>query len=195
MNLKLDQSYWENRYQEKSDRWDLGAISPPIKYIIDNLKDTSIRILIPGGGNSWEAEYIHRKGFANVFVVDIAPSPLENLQKRVPNFPKEHIIQSDFFKLDTKFDLIIEQTFFCALNPDLRNDYVKKAHELLSKKGKLVGLLFCAPLNNDKPPFGGNANEYNKLFTPLFTIQKMEKTQLSIESRLGRELIFEMEKK
>jgi len=195
MNLKLDATYWENRYQENTSRWDLGVVSPPIKHLINSLKDKSQHILIPGGGNSWEAEYMHHQGFNNVFVVDLAFSPLENLINRAPNFPKEHIIQEDFFKLNGSFDIIIEQTFFCAINPRLREDYVKKVHTLLKENGKITGLLFDAPLNEDKPPFGGSKDKYIELFSPLFDISTIEKTDMSIESRLGRELFFEMKKK
>lgn len=195
MRLKLDATYWENRYLENTSRWDLGEVSPPIKVLVDSLKDTSLRILIPGGGNSWEAEYLHRKGFTNVLVVDIASSPLKNLADRVPDFPKDHIIQEDFFDLSGSFDLIIEQTFFCAIHPTLRKDYVEKVHQLLRKMGKLSGLLFDAPLNEDRPPFGGNQKQYTVLFSPFFEINRIEKTKKSIESRSGRELFFEMTKK
>lgn len=38
--------------------------------------------------------------------------------------------------------VLMEQTFFCAINPSLRKDYVAKMHELLAPNGKLVGVLF-----------------------------------------------------
>ena len=81
MDLTLDANYWDNRYQENTSRWDLGKVSPPIKAYVDSLTDKSLKILIPGGGNSWEAEYLHQKGFTHVFVVDLASTPLQNLKK------------------------------------------------------------------------------------------------------------------
>ena len=195
MDLTLDANYWDNRYQENTSRWDLGKVSPPIKAYVDSLTDKSLKILIPGAGNSWEAEYLHQKGFTNVFVVDLAPTPLQNLKKRVPNFPGSHLFQKDFFDLEIKVDLILEQTFFCAINPVLRSKYVEKVHNLLVGNGKIAGLFFDAPLNDDKPPFGGSKKEYETLFSKHFTIQKMENCQISDESRIGRELFFEMIKK
>ena len=126
-----------------------------LKKYIDQLTDKNIKILIPGGGNSYEAEYLHNLGFKNVFVVDISPTALTNLKNRVPDFPKNHLIDIDFFKLNNSFDLILEQTFFCALTPKLRDNYVLKMNQLLRPNGKLVGLLFNIPLNKDRPPFGG----------------------------------------
>ncbi|MFT5891388.1 MAG: SAM-dependent methyltransferase [Dokdonia sp.] len=193
--MELNGNYWENRYQEDTARWDLGAVSTPIKEYIDQLENKALRIAIPGGGNSYEAEYLFKNGFTNVFVIDLAASPLQNIQNRIPDFPKNQLIQEDFFDLDMTFDLVIEQTFFCALNPNLRPAYAKKMHSSLAPKGKIAGLLFNAPLYEDHPPFGGNTKEYQKLFNPYFDIETMEPATNSIESRAGRELFIKMHKK
>lgn len=193
--MEFTKEYWENRYVEGTSRWDLGRISPPIKEYIDQLEDTSLRILIPGGGNSYEAEYLIQKGFTNVYVVDVASIPLQNIKKRIPSFPASQLIQGDFFDLDMSFDLIIEQTFFCALTPSLRTAYVQKMNDLLTAKGKLVGLLFNVPLYEDHPPFGGNEKEYRSLFETYFTINIMSPATNSVNSRAGRELFIHMSKK
>ena len=193
--MEFNGDYWENRYQENTARWDLGNISTPIKEYIDQLENKDLKIIIPGGGNSHEAEYLFNNGFKNVYVIDIATSPLQNIQRRIPNFPKEHLIQADFFMLDMTFDLVIEQTFFCALSPTLRPAYVKKMHTILVPNGKIVGLLFGVPLYEDHPPFGGNKKEYKELFKPYFDIKVMETATNSVESRAGRELFINMHKK
>ena len=193
--MEFNGDYWENRYQENTARWDLGNISTPIKEYIDQLENKDLKIIIPGGGNSHEAEYLFNSGFKNVYVIDIATSPLQNIQRRIPSFPKEHLIQADFFTLDMTFDLVIEQTFFCALSPTLRPAYVKKMHAILVPNGKIVGLLFGVPLYEDHPPFGGNRKEYKELFKPYFDIKVMETATNSVESRAGRELFINMHKK
>ncbi len=186
----LDEKYWALRYKENRIKWDIGSISKPIKEYIDQLEDKSLRILIPGSGNSYEAEYLHNLGFKNVFVVDLAREPLENLKKRVTNFPKAHLLQKDFFDLDIQFDLIIEQTFFCALNIDLRPKYVVKMNELLKPNGKLLGLFFNFKRTKFGPPFGGSLTEYKELFQPYFKIIKLEDCYNSIPPRSGNELFF-----
>jgi len=190
----LNATYWEQRYLGGTSRWDLGRLSPPLKDYINTLKDKQNKILIPGGGNSYEAEYLHTLGFKNVFVVDLAPTPFQNLLKRCPTFPSDHLIQGDFFNVLGEFDLIIEQTFFCALDPCLRDKYVDKTHQLLTNKGQLIGLLFNVPLNKDHPPFGGSKEEYEALFQYRFEINIMEVAHNSIESRTGRELFFQLTK-
>lgn len=193
--MKFNESFWDNRYKTKDIGWDLGEISPPIKAYIDQLSNTSQKILIPGGGNAYEAEYLFKKGFQNVYVVDISDTALGNLKRRVPDFPEDQLLHLNFFNLKKSFDLIIEQTFFCALHPILRGDYVNQTYDLLSKEGKLIGLLFDVPLNAHQPPFGGSKKEYKTLFDPKFDILKMEKAYNSIEPRQGKELFIMFKKK
>ncbi|MBK5214317.1 MAG: methyltransferase [Flavobacteriaceae bacterium] len=193
--MNLDEVFWNDRYIAGEMGWDIGYVSTPLKEYIDQLSDKNLKILIPGGGNSYEAEYFVKNGFSNVFVVDISSIPLKNIAKRVPSFPKKNLLHSDFFELNDTFDLILEQTFFCALEPSLRKEYVSKMYQLLKPEGKLVGLLFNIPLNDDKPPFGGNKAEYKSLFSEKFRIVKMETAYNSILPRSGNELFVNFVKK
>lgn len=193
--ISLDKDYWNNRYINNETGWDIGYVSNPLKNYFDQLDNKEQRILIPGCGNAYEAEYLFKQGFKNVFILDIAPEAVKSFKKRVPDFPKSHIILADFFELNDTWDLIVEQTFFCALNPSLREKYVKKMYELLAPNGKLAGLLFNCELNKDQPPFGGFKDEYEKLFSPYFNIKTMETCYNSIEPRKGRELFIILEKK
>jgi SAM-dependent methyltransferase len=193
--MKLTSEYWEERYQRGEDKWNVGEISTPIKEYIDQITDTKIKILIPGAGNGYEFEYLIKNGFENSFVVDYATTPLENIKKRIPNLNKSQIINSDFFELEGQYDLIIEQTFFCALNPDLRQAYVQKMKALLNPKGKIVGLLFQFPLTSEGPPFGGSIEEYISLFQNDFNIVTIETAHNSIAPRANKELFVIFEKK
>lgn len=194
-NLKLDESFWSEKYLDGHTGWDIGYISTPLKEYIDQLTDKELKILIPGGGNSYEAEYLFENGFTDVSVIDISSIPLENLLKRVSSFPKKNLLHLDYFDLDETYDLILEQTFFCALNPEIRKEYIEKTHQLLKPNGKLVGLLFSIPLNSDKPPFGGNEAEYRSLFEDKFIIDKMETAYNSIPQRAGNELFINVRKR
>ena len=195
MTMKLNSKYWEERYQKGEDKWNVGEISSPIKEYIDQITDKKVKILIPGAGNGYEFEYLIKNGFENSFVVDYATTPLENIKKRIPNLNENQIINSDFFELEGKFDLIIEQTFFCALNPELREDYVRKMKSILNPKGKIAGLLFQFPLTAEGPPFGGSKEEYITLFQKDFNIITMEMAYNSIASRKNKELFVIFEKK
>jgi len=186
--LDLSSDFWNNRYLNDQAGWDMGEISPPIKAYIDQIEDRDVSILIPGAGNSYEAEYLHKLGFKNVVVVDIANEPLKNLLGRVPTFPEANLLHVNFFELSGKFDLIIEQTFFCAIDISLRANYAEQISSLLNVNGKLVGLMFDASLNIETPPFGGSTDEYKAYFSPYFKLVVMGPCYNSHPSRNGREI-------
>jgi len=194
--MELNREFWNERWLGNDTQWDLGYPSPAIVEFINGIADKSIRILIPGCGNAYEAEYLHANGFPNVYVVDYAAEALRRFSERVPSFPKDHLIASDFFGLNTgKFDLVLEQTFFCAIDPALRENYASKMHEILNENGVLAGLLFIETPNDGGPPFNGTEEEYRTLFGKGFTIRRMELCKNSIKPREGRELWFELVKK
>ncbi len=189
----LDKQYWDAQYQANNTAWDIGTISPPIQSYIDTIEDKSIRILIPGCGNSYEAEYLLQKGFTNVTLIDIAPKLIENLQNKFDKYPNITIVLGDFFEHQGEYDLIIEQTFFCALPPFLRQRYVWKMHQLLSQKGILAGLLFNTTFEVS-PPFGGSKAEYEQLFKSAFRVLHMDLCANSIAKRVNSELFVELKR-
>ena len=190
----FDKDFWSTQYRQQRTGWDIGYVATPIKDYIDQLTDKNLRILIPGAGNAYEAEYLFQQGFTQVFVLEYADEPIQNFTQRVPGFPREHIIQEDFFTHQGQYDLIIEQTFFSSLQPEYRDLYAQKIHSLLQENGKLVGLLFGIDFPGDKPPFGGNKAAYVRLFSKYFTIEIMETAYNSIKPRRGNELFLKIVK-
>ena len=186
--MELDRTYWEERYRSDETGWDLGAPSTPLRTYLEQLANKKLRILVPGGGRAYEAEFAHRAGFENVHVIDLTDAPLKDLLERCPSFPADHFLVGDFFEHRGRYDLVLEQTFFCALAPSLRERYVAHMHSLLRPGGKLVGLLFDDALNTDRPPFGGNRDAYLQLFLPFFPNVRMDPCSNSIPPRAGREL-------
>lgn len=185
----LGKDFWESRYQTNNTRWDIKQVSPPLKHIIDSLSDPTLSILIPGCGNAHEAAYLLQQGFQNVTLLDIAPSPIQRLRENLGN-ENINIVEEDFFNHQEQYDLILEQTFFCALHPELRKDYVQKCHDLLSPGGSVRGVLFHIDFENEGPPFGGSGSEYQQLFSPLFQLKEMMVCPYSIEPRMGNELLI-----
>ncbi|MCA0931832.1 TPMT family class I SAM-dependent methyltransferase [Lutimonas saemankumensis] len=192
--MTFDASFWSEKYNTNQTGWDMGQVSPPLKKYIDQLENKDLSILIPGAGNAYEAAYLFKKGFSDVTVLDLVKEPLENFKKRVPEFPKSHLIQEDFFQHQGQYDLILEQTFFCALDPSLRMDYINKMNSLLKDNGKLVGLLFDFRLTDEGPPFGGDADAYSLAFEKRFHLRTMSPCYNSIKPRLGNELFIIFEK-
>ena len=195
MKDSLDANYWNDRYHNGNTGWDLKEVSPPLKSYIDQLENKGLKILIPGAGYGYEAQYLWEQGFHNTYVIDLSSLALEKLQSRIPVFPKAQLLQGDFFEHEEKYDLIIEQTFYCALEPKLRGAYVKKMHALLHPKGTLAGVLFDFPLTEKGPPYGGNIETYRKRFKPYFKVKTMETAHNSIAPRAGKEVFINFKKK
>jgi hypothetical protein len=191
--MELNDQFWEQRYQENNTGWDIGYASTPIVDYLKTLKNKELKILIPGCGNGYEAEWAHHNGFLNVHVLDYAASAIANFKTRYPHFNPTHLHQQDFFEHQHTYDIIIEQTFFCAIDPSLRKKYALKMHELLNDNGLLVGVLFDTEFVGG-PPFGGNKEEYTSYFSSLFEFIRFEKCRNSIIARAGNELFMELKK-
>src|SRR5690606_9799738 len=124
--MDLDKNFWNELYMSGTTAWDAGQITTPIKDYVDQINEKDGHILIPGCGRGYEAEYLYQQGFRNVYVADISPLPLQDFKRRCPQFPEKQLLNIDFFEIGQKFDLILEQTFFCALDPSLRPAYAEK---------------------------------------------------------------------
>jgi len=183
----LDKSFWNSKYENNLTGWDLGAVSPPIKEYIDQIKNKDLRILIPGAGNAYEAKYLIEKGFTDITIIDIAPRLIQNLKEEFKVNSAIQLIEGDFFDHQGEYDLIIEQTFFCAIHPSLRPQYIQKMKALLSEEGSLCGVLFNREFVGG-PPFGGNKLEYQGLMKDELNIKKMDLCYNSHPARENTEL-------
>ncbi len=186
--------YWDKLFEKNHLGWDIGYVSTPLKEYFDQLKDKSIKILVPGSGRGWEVEYLYKSGFRNVFYHDFSSLAHEAFLKRVPGFPQDQMLQEDFFALRGSYDLVVEQTFFSALPKSRREDYARQMYDLLNPGGKFVGLLFNHEFPHDSPPFGGSIKVYKLLFFKLFTAITFEIAYNSIKSRKEREFFIILEK-
>jgi methyl halide transferase len=200
-------SYWDERYLSGNTGWDIGKVSPPLQHYFDQLRRRDLSILIPGCGNSYEAGYLREKGFTTITLLDISEVVMTRLSASFGVSPGLRLITGDFFHQLGQYDLIVEQTFFCALDPSRRSDYVEQTARLLRPGGKLVGLLFdqdfgshhwcdphpfpslCSGINGG-PPFGGHAPEYRRLLEKKFGLITLAPCYNSIKPREATELFL-----
>lgn len=189
----LDAQYWDNQWKANTTGWDLGMPAPPLVSFIDGIENKNTKILIPGCGSAYEAEYLIYKGFTDITLIDISETASCKLKEKFSKNPQINVVCDDFFHHQVKYDIIIEQTFFCALPPTMRQRYVWKMHNLLNASGILAGLLFNRTFDVS-PPFGGSREEYEKLFFGTFDFVNIETAANSVEPRANTELFFKFKK-
>ncbi len=187
---QLNAEYWEQRHQKNDTPWHLKDVSQPLATYIDQIGNKNISVLIPGAGHYHEAKYLWKKGFRDIAICDISPTAIAKIKVKLDEFKGIQYITDDFFKISGKYDLILEQTFFCALNPYYRQTYVEKMKDILSDSGKLVGVLFASHFLFEGPPYGGDIQEYKELFKNILHIKIMELCTNSNKPRMENEVFF-----
>jgi hypothetical protein len=157
-------------------------------------------VLVPGGGRGHDAILFAQHHYA-VDLVDFAPEALDAaLREAARQKITVHAYCRDFFDLpavgyhQSAYDLLLEYTFFCAIDPGLRPRYSEAAAAMLKPGGLLAGLFF--PLESDKPspPFLVSEEEVRSLFQKDFDI-RIEHPVQSVKPRMGREFLGLFRKK
>ena len=191
--------YWEKAYQSADMTWDLGEPTPVFNQWINSERNT-LSICVLGAGNGWDALNFAKKGH-HVTAVDFADSAIKNMRKMAEILSVElNLLHSDIFNIGKSyhdaFDIVLEYTCFCAIDPDRRIDYINLVDRILKPKGRLVALFFPLDkeLNDEGPPFGVDLNKTLNLFSKNFTLNKKEIPNLSIERRIGREMFVILNK-
>lgn len=186
----LGPDFWNSRYLEGETGWDLGEPSPPFVTLHRQGVIRPCRVAIPGCGRGWEVVWLARAGY-DVTGIDFAPEAIRHVREaaRTASVAPE-VVNADVLALPNslagRFDLVLEQTCFCALPPSRRPEYVEAVHRLLAPQGRLVALFYeCG--GDDGPPFSVDPEEVRRLFAPRFVIESLERTPHSHERRAGKE--------
>lgn len=187
-------AYWDQRYRQADTPWDLGEASPTLMYLTERYAQIDSRILIPGGGRGYDLYELHRRGFHHAAALDWSIEAIRLAQRRFPELA-DKLIHADFFEHEGIYDLILEQTFFCALPPNRRSDYVDQMASLLKRGGILAGVWFVFPLTEQGPPFGGSPVEYRHLMTGQFDFLRFERCRYSVPERWGNEWLIVVQRK
>jgi SAM-dependent methyltransferase len=145
-------AFWNQRYACGETPWTLPAIPATLRSFVKRTRPRE-RVLIPGCGTDHEVlRFFQGAGF-EVTAIDFSKVAVAQIKEALENFDGK-IIHGDFFKFDfpSRFDLIYERTFLCALHPRRWRQYAKRVAQLLRPRGKLVGVFFYGT-EPDPPPY------------------------------------------
>lgn len=190
--------YWEAKYCSEQTGWDLSGVTPVFKALAGSL--TPGAVCIPGCGRGYDAIMFAKRGF-KVTAVDFASTAIQAV-KQLARKEKVNLtaLDEDLFSLpnhfSNAFEYWIEQTCFCAIHPDRRQEYEQVVHQIVKPGGWLIGLWFPLDKNIDEggPPWGVSLESVKMIFKKRWQIVKEEFPGLSIPSRKGREKLIIFEK-
>lgn len=198
---------WEQHYQDGHTPWDKGAAAPPLReWIRSNASTLNGSVLVPGCGLGHDALEIANTTEANEIVgIDISPSAVEAARKESSS-NRISFELADLFNLPPsqrdRFDWAWEHTCFCAIDQNLRSDYVSAIHGALKKSGRLLAVFYLNPYDNEHPresgpPHGTSMDELKRLFVESGKFELLESyvPTESYPGRQGLELTAMLQKK
>ncbi len=172
--------FWEEKYKKEKIPWDIGEVAPAfVKYFCDENRELlteNKEIAVLGCGHGHDAFYLAKNIKCQVYAFDFSESAISycNQVKEKQNIKNINFYQIDIFELikDKKwasyFDLIIEHTCFCAIDPKRRDEYIKLVKYLLKPNGELVGLFFIRDESLGGPPYGSTPELIKNYFKNYF---------------------------
>ncbi len=189
--LIMNKTDWEARYQAKDVPWEKGEASPGL---VDFLAAHPVlergTVCVPGCGTGHDVRVWAKAGFDAVGL-DIAPSAVRLAREWSAAAGLEVRIElGDFLKENPPFtfDWLFEHTFFCAIDPSERDDYVKAVLRWLKPAGAYLAVNYLIP-DTEGPPFGTTREELMDRFSPHFDLLK-DWVPRSYPNRTGLELML-----
>lgn len=185
---------WESMYDSGEGRWDLGAASPPlVAALARDEAGPPGHALVPGCGYGHDVRLLATRGWSATGIDFARPAVREaRRQAEATGTRGARFERRDLFRLpgswDGTFDLVFEQTLFCAIDPARRDDYVEAVGRVLKPGGLLFGLFYnIRP--EEGPPFGTTPDEVIHRFAGAgpFRLEHSRIPAESVTPRQGKE--------
>jgi methyl halide transferase len=196
--------FWDQAYRDQRDGWDMGTPTPVFADILRRngldfreiggpdyrQVQTAPTAALPCSGRGYDAMLFASHGF-DVTAIDFSSEALSYLHELQPRPERLTLLNADLFDMPAStrdsFDLIVEYTCVCAIDPFRRAELVKATHELLRPDGHALMLLFPIDGRAGGPPFAINDGEWKQLMSPYFDLTFECTPSTSVKPRLGRE--------
>ncbi len=205
--LSRDAEYWEQRFAAGNTPWELHGPScvliESLKGVVgDELDLRGLTILVPGCGTGADAMELASRG-ASVVAVDWAQYACDQLNSRLAGHDLKdslgsvRVVHGDFFSVAHEpVDIVVEHTFFCAIDPSRRPEYVSAILRWLKPGGYLVGNFFVLSEQEARelpglsltkegsgPPFATTESELAGLFAQHFTTICLQQAKVAAQGR------------
>ena len=165
--------------------------------MLPRLKLPRSKIIVLGCGSGHDAAFLAQAGH-HVTAIDFSEEAIQNAKKLYGHQSRLEFIQADVFQLPPAwhgtFDVVIEHTCFCAVDPQQRTQLVKVWRQLLHHEGLLFAVFFSM-LKRSGPPFGSSEWEIRELLQSSFQFLFWGRWKNSLPERQGKELFVYGHKK
>jgi len=164
---------WNAAYADNETPWDKGYASPPLQEFLET-NPLKGRILVPGCGAGHDVRMLGRYA-SSVRGLDISPLAIKKAES-VLSASNESYDQADFLNLPEiyhgQFDVVVEHTFLCAIDPGDREAYVKSLLKALKPGGNYLAVFFrgVTDYSGEGPPYSISSDEIETLFANDFEI-------------------------
>lgn len=187
--------YWNQRYLNNEDHWDLGHPTPVFKELLksDYISEPG-RIAILGCGKGHDAVLFAKNEFL-VTAIDFAPLAIKETRKlaKEENVRIE-LIEANIFelpgKLLQKFDYVLEYVTYCAVEPARRYEYLLNIKHLIKPGGLFIALFFSIDNRSGGPPFAVDIKQVKEILGKKFSLICSETPKSSVGPRQGKEILM-----
>jgi len=183
--------YWMDVYKtETNPGWNLNEPAEAFKDMLPRLKLPKCRILVLGCGEGHDAALFAKAGHL-VTAVDFSKEAIARGKQKYGDLTNLNFYESNIFHLPQEwnfgFDIVVEHTCFCAIQPEQRGELVRLYRRMLHEEGQLLAVFFAME-KRAGPPYGATEWEIRKRTEQGFHYLFWGRLRNSLPGRLGREL-------
>ncbi|MFC1481482.1 methyltransferase domain-containing protein [Candidatus Neomarinimicrobiota bacterium] len=192
--------FWDDRYKTHNTGWDLGTPTPIFLSWLAEHPAHNQRVCVLGAGSGYDAIAFARQGYI-VTAVDFAPTATALIQTNADEAEVNiDVITGDLFDLPEThadaFDLVVEYTTYCAIDPGRRDEYIEVVSKLVGAEKRFLALFW--PVNklaDTGPPFRVTRSDIEDRFSKYFELESQLMPDNSAEGRQGKEILAEYRRK
>jgi SAM-dependent methyltransferase len=197
----MERSFWQTLYDGNDTPFDLRGPSAPFIDWLDAEKPRPGRAVVPGCGRGHDVLELARRGW-DALGIDFAPSAVRDATGNASRagLIGARFLEADIFALgpehDAAYDLLFEQTCYCAIEPHRRDEYARIAARLVKARGWLAFVVYPVDGRAGGPPFNIGVEEVPLRFASAFELVQIgAPRRASAPGRTGKELFALLRRK
>lgn len=179
--------FWDHRFRAGVVPWEAEDVPGDFKaFSIGHGVQGSGTALVPGCGAAHEARFLDDLGW-KVVAMDFSPAAIERARSNLAGW-QGVLLCADFFThpMKTRYSLIYERAFLCALPRKLWPGYGARMAELAEPGGILAGYFYFGD-DLKGPPFAMAREQLDGMLSPWFDLAAETDVADSIPVFKGRE--------